>query len=884
MRNTTTEEVRNKFISYFVNKNHTYVPASPLIPHNDPSLMFVNSGMVQFKGVFTGQEERDYTRAVSSQKSLRAGGKHNDLDNVGYTARHHTFFEMLGNFSFGDYFKEEAIHHAWNLLTKEFGIPKSKLYATVYHTDDEAASFWKKIAGFEDSKIIKIKTNDNFWSMGDTGPCGPCSEIFYDHGDHIPGGLPGTPEQDGDRFIEIWNMVFMQFEQIDKDTKIELPKKSIDTGMGLERIAAVLQGVHDNYDIDLFKEIIGHAESILKVKDQDEARFSYRVIADHLRSCSFLIADGVMPSNEGRGYVLRRIMRRAMRHAHQLGTKDPLMYRLLPKLIELMGAAYPELKRAEDMLSEILKQEEIRFKTTLDRGLKLLDDETAHLTEGSELSGKVAFKLYDTYGFPLDLTEDILKKKQILVDTAGFNDQMLEQKDRARKSWVGSGETKVDNIWFNIKNEFGSTEFLGYTFDTLEAKILALVQDNNSVDEISNQGDKFLLVSNQTPFYGESGGQMGDIGIIESERAKVKVVDTLKYLGGLHVHVCILDEGSIRLGEDVKLHINLRHRKNLKSHHSATHILHTVLKERLGKHITQKGSFVAPDRLRFDFNHPTSLSLQEIHSIEDKVNQIITDNSKVDTALMSTDEAIASGATALFGEKYDLEVRVVSMGSYQADGSAYSFELCGGTHVARTGDIGAFKIVSESAIAAGVRRIEAVCGEFAGKIARENEALLVELADILKSTRFELPVKVNSLMIARKELEKELNALKAAELNLNSDIISKEAVSFNRGRFIYRLVENIDPKTLRAAAEQLSLKDNTLIVVFVSKILDKLSITVALHKNISIKFNAADIAKKLSHFLGGAGGGGAPTLAQAGGIEISKLTQLPHIIKEIVEN
>lgn len=884
MSKLLTEDVRNKFIDYFVSENHTHVPASPLIPHNDPSLMFVNSGMVQFKGVFTGQEERDYVRAVSSQKSLRAGGKHNDLDNVGYTARHHTFFEMLGNFSFGDYFKEEAIHHSWNLLTKEFGISKDKLYATVYHTDNEAASFWKKIAGLDESRIIKIKTNDNFWSVGDTGPCGPCSEIFYDHGDHIPGGLPGTPEQDGDRFIEIWNMVFMQFEQIDKDTRIELPKKSIDTGMGLERISAVLQGVHDNYDIDLFKEIIGHAESILKVKVEGEAKFSYRVIADHLRSCSFLIADGVMPSNEGRGYVLRRIMRRAMRHAHQLGARDPLMYKLLPRLIELMGTAYPELKRAEDFVSEILKQEEIRFKTTLDRGLKLLDDETAHLTEGSELSGKVAFKLYDTYGFPLDLTEDILKKKQILVDTAGFNDQMLEQKERARKSWIGSGESKVDNIWFNIKNEFGSTEFLGYTFDTLEAKILALVQDNNSVNEVLNQGDKFLLVSNQTPFYGESGGQMGDTGTIESEGAKVKVVDTLKYLGGLHVHVCILEEGSIKLGEDVKLHINLNHRKNLKSHHSATHILHTVLKEKLGKHITQKGSLVAPDRLRFDFNHPNSLTTAEIHSIEDKVNQIITDNSKVDTALMSTDEAIASGATALFGEKYDLEVRVVSMGSYQTDGSAYSFELCGGTHVARTGDIGAFKIVSESAIAAGVRRIEAVCGEFASKIARANETLLVELADILKSTKLELPVKVSSLMVARKELEKELNVVKAAELNLSSDIISKEAVSFNGGRFIYRLVENIDPKTLRTMAEQLSLKDNTLIVVFVSKLPDKLSITVALHKNISAKFNAADIAKKLSHFLGGSGGGGQSTLAQAGGVETSKLTQLPHIIKEIVEN
>lgn len=884
MRKNTTEEVRDKFISYFVNENHTYVPASPLIPHNDPSLMFVNSGMVQFKGVFAGQEERDYTRAVSSQKSLRAGGKHNDLDNVGYTARHHTFFEMLGNFSFGDYFKEEAIHHSWNLLTKEFGIPKNKLYATVYHTDDEAASFWKKIAGLEDSKIIKIKTNDNFWSMGDTGPCGPCSEIFYDHGDHIPGGLPGTPEQDGDRFIEIWNMVFMQFEQIDKDTRIELPKKSIDTGMGLERIAAVLQGVHDNYDIDLFKEIISYAEDILKVKDEGEAKFSYRVIADHLRSTAFLIADGVMPSNEGRGYVLRRIMRRAMRHVHQLGARDPLMYKLLPKLIELMGAAYPELKRAEDFVSEILKQEEIRFKTTLDRGLKLLDDETKHLPTGSELPGKVAFKLYDTYGFPLDLTEDILKKKQILVDTAGFNDQMLEQRERARKSWVGSGESKVDNIWFNIKNEFGSTEFLGYTFDTIEAKVIALVQDNKLTKEITAPSDKFFLVSNQTPFYGESGGQMGDVGTIISENAKIRVLDTLKFLGSIHAHLCILEEGSIKLGEDAKMHIDLHHRKSLKSHHSATHILQSVLKEKLGNHIAQKGSHVAPDRLRFDFNHPNALTRDEIHWIEDKVNQIITDNSKVDTALMSTEEAIAGGATALFGEKYDLEVRVVSMGSFANDGISYSFELCGGTHVARTGDIGSFKIVSESAIASGVRRIEAVCGEFASKVARANEDLLAQLTNIFKSTKLELPLKASSLLLAKKELEKEINALKVAGLNLSSDAIAKDAVSFKEGRFIYKLVENIDPKIMRAAAEQLSLKDNSLIVIFVSQLPDKLFITVATHKSISDKFNAADIASKLSHFLGGAGGGGQSTLAQAGSVETHKLPQLPNIIMEIVEN
>ncbi|MFP3035054.1 MAG: alanine--tRNA ligase, partial [Candidatus Tisiphia sp.] len=648
MTKLTTEEIRSKFISYFVANNHMHVPASSLIPHNDPSLMFVNSGMVQFKNVFTGHETRNYQRATTSQKSLRAGGKHNDLENVGYTARHHTFFEMLGNFSFGDYFKEQAIYYAWNLLTKEFAIAKEKLYVTVYHTDEEAASYWKKIANLSDDRIIKIATNDNFWSMGDTGPCGPCSEIFYDHGDKILGGLPSTKDQDGDRYIEIWNMVFMQFEQLDSNTRIALPKQSVDTGMGLERISAVLQNVYDNYDIDLFKEIIAYTESIVKVKVEGEAKFSYRVIADHLRACAFLINDGVMPSNEGRGYVLRRIMRRSMKHAHILGSSEPLMHRLLPKLVDIMGTTYPELKRAEAFTRSILEQEELRFKATLERGLKLLDDETQHLNKNSELSGEIAFKLYDTYGFPLDLTEDILKSKQISVDLDSFNNKMQEQKERARKAWLGSNESKTDKIWFDIKGELGSTEFLGYSLDKAEGKILALIQDNKLVNNIETSEEQFILISNQTPFYGESGGQMGDRGFIKSAGNKIKVVNTLKYLGSIIAHICVLQEGTaIQVGDNADFAIDVKYRKNLRIHHSATHILHTVLHEVLGKHVTQKGSLVVHDRLRFDISHMTPLTKQEVILIEDKVNQIITDNFKVTTTLMSTDEAIKAGAMAL---------------------------------------------------------------------------------------------------------------------------------------------------------------------------------------------------------------------------------------------
>ena len=867
MTKFTTEEVRSKFITYFKTNNHTHVPASSLIPQNDPSLMFVNSGMVQFKNVFTGQEKRPYNKAVTSQKSLRAGGKHNDLENVGYTARHHTFFEMLGNFSFGDYFKEQAIYYAWNLLTKKFELPKNKLYVTIYHNDDEAASYWKKIAGFGDDRIIRIKTNDNFWSMGDTGPCGPCSEIFYDHGENIYGGLPGTKDEDGDRFIEILNMVFMQYEQVDKDTRIELPQKSIDTGMGLERMTAILQHVNNNYDIDLFQKIIDYTENIVKVKVEGEAKFSYRVIADHLRASSFLIADGVIPSNEGRGYVLRRIMRRSMRHAHMLGSKEPLMYKLLPKLVDLMGNIYPELKRSESFISNILEQEEIRFKTTLERGLKLLSEETEMLTKGDKLSGEIAFKLYDTYGFPFDLTKDILKNYDISVDHQGFKEQMLAQKERARKSWLGSGEYKTDQLWFDIKEQYGSTEFLGYTLNEAECKIIVLIKDNNLVNNIQETDTQFLLISNQTPFYGESGGQMGDNGTIFAKDSEVEVIDTLKYLGSIIVHKCILKKGKIHVGENANFSIDVKYRQNLRIHHSATHILHAVLHEVLGKHVTQKGSLVAPTYLRFDISYSKAVTNEEITLIEDKVNEIIRANHEVNTTLMATEDAVKQGAMALFGEKYDSEVRVVKMGNN-------SLELCGGTHVRRLGDIGCFKITNESAIAAGIRRIEAVCGEFVIKLMREKENLLKSVESSLKTNKNELITKVNNILERNKGLEKELEKFHLAHLDLSIDQINKEAEEIKGVKLIYQNIENVNNKVLRQAAENLTKKVEDLIVVYIVGNSDKLSITVAVSKAITDKFNAVNIAKELSLFLGGTGGGGQASLAQAGGHDISKLNKI----------
>ncbi len=883
MTKLTTTQIRSTFLDYFIKNNHTHVASSSLVPQNDPTLMFTNSGMVQFKDVFTGLDTRNYNRATSSQKSVRAGGKHNDLDNVGYTARHHTFFEMLGNFSFGDYFKEEAIYHAWNLLTKDFSLPKNKLYVTVFHDDEEAITYWKKIANLSEDRIIKIATNDNFWSMGETGPCGPCSEIFYDHGDKIFGGLPGTKDADGDRYIEIWNLVFMQFEQINKDTRIDLPKKSVDTGMGLERIAAVIQGVHDNYDIDLFQEIIAYTESILKIQAKGEELFSYRVIADHLRSSAFLIADGVMPSNEGRGYVLRRIMRRAMRHIHQLGSSEPLMYKLLPKLVDLFGNTFPEIKRAEDFVSSILKQEEERFKVTLDRGLKLLEDETKSLFEKSELSGEVAFKLYDTYGFPLDLTEDILKKKNITVDNVGFSNMMDQQKQKARSAWIGSGESKTDNIWFDILSEFGSTEFLGYSLESSEAKVFAIIINGSRVKQISEKGKRFTLITNQTPFYAESGGQMGDIGFATSGNCKIKILDSLKYLGKIHAHICELEEGLITENDEIKLTINSHYRKYLRIHHSATHILHATLRNVLGNHITQKGSLVACDRLRFDISHPNSVSQAEIDLIEDKVNQIIIDNLTVHTKLMSTDSAIESGAMALFGEKYDNEVRVVSMGNEDEKNKPYSFELCGGTHISRTGDIGIFKILSEGAIASGVRRIEAVCGAYAISFIRENEKLLENIVGTLKTNKHDVLQKIESVINNNKNLEKNLEKHQLEELSLSEQEINKIATNVNNIKLVYRQFDNVDAKLFRMSSQNTIKNQDSLILVYVSKLEDKLSLLIAVSKNITQEYNAGNIVKKLSIFVNGSGGGQAD-LAQAGTSDFTKLALIEKEIIRIIEN
>ena len=873
--------IRNEFIDFFVKNEHKHVQSSPLIPHNDPTMMFVNSGMVQFKNVFTGVEKRGYKRAASSQKSVRAGGKHNDLENVGYTARHHTFFEMLGNFSFGDYFKEQAIFYAWELLTKNFGLDKNKLYATIYHTDDEAANYWKKIAGFSDDKIIRIKTNDNFWSMGETGPCGPCSEIFFDHGDHIQGGLPGTPDQDGDRYIEIWNMVFMQYEQIDKDTRIDLPQKSIDTGMGLERIAAVLQNVHDNYDIDLFKSLIRVSEELTGKKSEGEAHFSHRVISDHLRSSAFLIADGVMPSNEGRGYVLRRIMRRAMRHAYQLGAKEPLLYRLLPQLVSVMGDTYPELKRGESFISEILKLEEERFKGTLERGLRLLEEESRNINIGGKLSGDVAFKLYDTYGFPLDLTEDVLKKRKLSVDNERFSECMEEQKSRARASWSGSGESKTDNLWFDIKENHGSTEFLGYSLSEAEGSVIEIIVDNSLVDK-AEAGKNCIILTNQTPFYGESGGQMGDIGYITSASCEIKVVDTKKFLGAIIGHICIIESGMLAKGDIVKLKFDEEYRNKLRANHSATHILHAVLRKILGNHIAQKGSLVAHDKLRFDISHPKAISPEEIIQIEDLANKIILQNSEVVTKILPVEDAIKGGAMALFGEKYDSEVRVVSMGIESADD--YSVELCGGTHVKRTGDIGLIKITSESAIAAGVRRIEAISATSIIDSMRDLENKATKLSEVLKSSKSEAYDKVLELIETKKNLEKELYDFKLAELNISDGEIEANSIKYKDIKLLLKTVSKADAKALRIVAESVANKHNDIAVVLVAMNEGKISIVAACGTEVSKIKGANEIANFVSKKLGGNGGGGTAKIAQAGGNDISLISSLKEEMHNLLHS
>lgn len=870
----TTSEIRSGFLDFFAKNGHEVRPSSSLVPHNDPTLMFTNAGMNQFKNAFTGAETLPFVRAATSQKCVRAGGKHNDLDNVGYTARHHTFFEMLGNFSFGDYFKENAIEHAWNLLTKDFGLNKNKLYVTVYHTDDEAFNIWKKLTGFADARIIRIDTNDNFWSMGDTGPCGPCSEIFYDHGEHVAGGLPGTAEADGDRFIEIWNLVFMQYEQLASGERINLPKPSIDTGMGLERISAVMQGVHNNYDIDLFKNLINASKNY---SNNSEHETSHRVIADHLRSSCFLIADGVLPSNEGRGYVLRRIMRRAMRHAHQLGCKDPLMYQLVPALITEMGSQYPELKRAEASITENLKAEEERFKQTLERGLKLLDEETGTLQQGQKLAGDAAFKLYDTYGFPLDLTQDILRNKGLEVDTDGFEKAMENQREMARTAHKGSGDVATGKIWFELKEKLGANKFLGYELDSAEAKILAIVKDGAEVGS-ANAGDEVSIVLDQTPFYGESGGQLGDTGFfadIITSKIVADIGDAIKPLEDFIIHKALL-KSSLMVGDKVNAQILVSARNAIRANHSATHLLHKALRDVLGSHVTQKGSQVTADRLRFDISHNKPVTCVEIAEVEKQVNEIIWQNTAITTQILSADEAINAGAMALFGEKYGDKVRVLSMGR---DGDkSYSVELCGGTHARATGDIGLIKIISEGAVAAGIRRLEAVTGAGAFAYLSEQENTLKELANSLKVAVADLPDRVEQIAAERKKLEKDLGDLKK-QLALEGGAEAKPEQVGNY-QFIAKTFDGLDAKELRAIAETYIKQADIAVVATVVE--GKVSLVVAVSKTHVANINAVTLTQAAVAELGGKGGGGRPDMAQGGGADASKLESTIKKIKQIV--
>jgi len=860
-------DIRSGFLEFFRDRQHAVVPSSPLVPRNDPTLLFTNAGMVQFKNVFTGAEKRPYTRASSVQKCVRAGGKHNDLDNVGYTARHHTFFEMLGNFSFGDYFKEEAILYAWDFVTKTTALPKDKLLVTIYPTDEQARSLWKKIAGLSDDRIIGHQ--DNLWAMGALGPCGYCSEIFFDQGDQVRGGPPGSPDEDGDRFLEFWNLVFMQFEQIDEKTRVELPKPSIDTGMGLERIAAILQGVHNNYDTDLFRHLIAVSVEMSGAKSEGEAVASHRVIADHLRASSFLIADGVLPSNEGRGYVLRRIMRRGMRHAQLIGSKDPLMYRLVPALVAEMGVAYPELKRAEALVAETLKLEETRFRETLVRGLKLLDEASAALKSGDRLAGDVAFKLYDTYGFPLDLTQDALKSRGIGVDTDGFAAAMAKQKADARKAWAGSGEAATDTQWFALFDEIGKTEFLGYDTEEAEGTVVALLKDGERVTK-AKAGDSVLLLTNQTPFYGESGGQVGDAGTLKSARAEGKVIDTEKKLGALHIHVVEIVKGDIAIGDAVDLKVDGERRRATRANHSATHLLHAALKRVLGQHVQQKGSLVAPERLRFDFSHPKPMTPDELARVETLVNEVVRQNSDVATRLMPTDKAIEAGAEALFGEKYGDEVRVLTMGE---DGAKpYSVELCGGTHVRRLGDIGLFTLLSEGAVASGVRRIEALTSEGARQYLSHQAELAHDAAAALKTNAAELPARVAALIEERRKLERELaEARKKIAMSSSAQAEGASAAAGAGGRTIggvnvdLRVVEGVAPKDLKSLADDAKAKIGSGVVAFVAVADGKASLVVGVTEDLTGRISAVDLVRLGAEALGGKGGGGRPDMAQAGG-------------------
>jgi alanyl-tRNA synthetase len=876
---TSTNDIRAAFLDFFAKNDHEVVASSPLVPRHDPTLMFTNAGMVPFKNVFTGQEKAAFLRAASSQKCVRAGGKHNDLDNVGYTARHHTFFEMLGNFSFGDYFKERAILLAWELLTKDFAIPKKRLLITVYADDDEAASLWSKIAGVPESKIIRIAGSDNFWSMGDTGPCGPCSEIFYDHGPTLKGGPPGSADADGDRFVEIWNLVFMQYEQLAGGTRVDLPRPSIDTGMGLERIAAVLQGTHDNYAIDLFRALIAASVDLTGIPAVGEPAPSHRIIADHLRASSFLIADGVLPSNEGRGYVLRRIMRRAMRHAHILGAKEPLLYRLVPALIGQMGRAYHELERGQSLIEETLKLEETRFRDTLERGLKLLDDASQGLRRGETLAGEVAFKLYDTYGFPYDLTEDALKAKGIGVDAAGFAAAMERQRKEARKSWAGSGEAATESVWFELKEQLGATEFLGYETESASAEIVALVKDGKRVSELK-QGERGAVIANQTPFYGESGGQIGDRGwLTKAKVASFTVEDTQKKLHGLFLHEGVVENGALHVGDTVELAVDHGRRTATRSHHSATHLLHEALRQVLGAHVAQKGSLVEPGRLRFDFSHQKPMTHEEISAVEDLVNAMILQNEPVETHLMSPEAAIEQGALALFGEKYGEEVRVVSMGSSDKStksGHAYSIELCGGTHVRRTGDIGLLKIVGESAVASGVRRIEALTAEAARNYLATQDDRVREAAELLKVAPDEVITRLAAIIDDRRKLERQLADVKR-ELALGGstgDGGASAVRDLGGVKLLARTLQGVAPKDLRGLVDDAKrqLGSGIAAIVGVSEE-GKAGLVVGVTSDLTATYDAVELARIGAEALGGKGGGGRPDLAQAGGPDGARAEQ-----------
>lgn len=872
----SVNDIRKTFLDYFAKNDHKIVPSSSLVPDNDPTLMFTNSGMVQFKNILAGNETRDYTRAATAQKSVRAGGKHNDLDSVGYDVRHHTFFEMLGNFSFGDYFKDYAIPYAWELLTKEFCLPKEKLAVTIYHNDDEAHDIWKKVSGLPEDRIIRIATKDNFWQMGDTGPCGPCSEIFYDHGPEVWGGLPGTPEEDGDRFIEIWNLVFDQFEDLPDGSRINLKRPSIDTGMGLERIAAILQGVHSNFDTDMFKHIIKAIADIANTDPNGPLQSSHNVIADHLRSISFLIADGVLPSNEGRGYVLRRIMRRAMRHAYLLGVKEPMIYKLLPVLQQEMGEAYPELYTRENLIRETIAIEEERFGRTLDKGMKLLDDEVSKLASGSKLSGETAFKLYDTYGFPLDLTQDALKSKNMEVDVEGFNVCMEKQKAEARKNWAGSGDEGVAKVWYGIQDKVGASEFLGYNTLKTDAEIKALVQNDKEVNEITS--GKFELVANQTPFYGECGGQVGDVGTITGKNFTAEVIDCKRKLNDIFVHVCELKKGTIKTGDFANFEVDAANRAKICANHSVTHLAHKALKMVLGDHVAQKGSAVEAGRMRFDISHPKQVTAEQIRQVEDIVNEQIRNDLKVNTVIMNKDEAVKLGAMALFDEKYGDDVRVVTMGDEKAP---FSRELCGGTHVCSTGNIGYFHILSESAVAAGVRRLECVTGTGADNYVREVEDKLHAVADSLKTNINDLQARIANLMDERKKMEAEIFNLKKS-LAAGAGTAQNEIETVNGVKFVGKLVPDAHPKELKAFVDDIMQKIGSGVIVLCSDKDGKASVVVGVSHDLTAKNNAVDMVRAAAGILGGQGGGGRPDMAQAGGSDTAKINEAIAKVKQMV--